>query len=399
MNSSSPRILYGVSSVGLGHARRSLAIAREVRRLLAGDAEVEWVAAEPALSFLKESGERVLEVSSSLRSMSSVMEGEARDGRITDMSRVARLSFRVARENYSLLRPFLSEYDILVQDEFVETLFSFMWENRARLPAKLAVVTDYVSLETRSWNPLNRLILNYANRMLRRAFLSSQVRIFADDPDSVRPKLREWMEQNSFHTVGPITGELPTESKQDLTRELLPPTTKMKNTVLVFTIGGSSIGRGLLEFVIECASYISEELDAQLVILTGPRVKLDASRLEKARGLVVVVPFTPSALRYFAMADCVVTQAGASTLNEVAALGVPCVAIPVSNHWEQQANAERFARRYGFQIVRYENLSREELVDAVRRALAKPAQREHSSSAERAHVKAAQLLLTLIKQE
>jgi len=406
--SKSVRLLYGVSSVGLGHVRRSLAIADEIRRLRPDSVSIEWVAAEPALSFLKQSGESVLEISTKLASMSSIMESQAPQGRVTDMSRVARLSSRRAKENYALLRPSLSDYDILVQDEFVETLFSFMWEQNPPIPQKRAVVTDYLRLETGSKNPIDRLILYYANRMLKRALLSSQVRIFADEPDSLpsNGKLRRWAETNNFQILGPIIGEVPEESKEDLRRELLPQAmvdvmkSGLKNRVVLFTIGGSSIGNKLINLAVENAEFLSEKLGAAIVVLTGPRVQVSEARIN-SRELskrLVIVPFTTSSLRYFAMADCVITQAGASTLNEVAEIGIPCVAIPIANHWEQQANAERFARKRGFEILQYADLSRERLVGAILSAVSKgnAVKKLERSDTKSPQKKAAELILTLI---
>jgi predicted glycosyltransferase len=50
------RVLYISGSIDLGHARRDLAIARELRRL---DPEVEimWLAGDPARHLIAEAGE------------------------------------------------------------------------------------------------------------------------------------------------------------------------------------------------------------------------------------------------------------------------------------------------------------------------------------------------------
>jgi UDP-N-acetylglucosamine:LPS N-acetylglucosamine transferase len=140
---------------------------------------------------------------------------------------------------------------------------------------------------------------------------------------------------------------------------------------------------------------ISSKLGALLVVLTGPRVFADAlwrrsgvsgldgggtvkgSKIEEekeeaaaaAAKSTYLVGFTPFALDYFKMSDCVVTQAGASTLNELAALGVPVVCLPIENHWEQNANADRFSRKYGFEILSFNGLSVDTLVECIRRAI------------------------------
>lgn len=359
------KILYCVSSIGLGHARRSLSIAKQIRALNP-DAQIAWVCAEPVLSFLRKSGEPVLDVSGKLESIGSAMESGAVKGQIRDMSKVARRSASLGKQNYQFIRPYLNSYDALIQDEFVETLFSFMWDNAPPLPNKRAVITDYVRFETRSKNPLNRLVMAYANRSLKKAFLKQNIRIFADDADAL-PKselMKKWVSEN-FHIVGPIMDDLPAKPKKELKHDLFQ--LQDDRRLVVFTIGGTSIGRTLVEFVIRNADEISSSLNAHLGVLLGPR--LDAASFSSLGSLnLTVVPFTKDSIRYFKAADCVVTQAGAPTLNEVASLGTPCVCVPIANHWEQSQNAQRFASRYNFRILEYEELSTDSLKRAVESA-------------------------------
>ncbi len=312
----------------------------------------------------------------------------------------------VARANYSILRPIVGDYDLLIQDEFVETMFSFLWDSKASevLPKKRVVVTDYVKLETISRNPINWLVISYSNRVLRRALLSSGLRIFVDDPRSLpgSSRLVKWVE-NYFQIVGPIVGDIPSESKEQLRNELIhssSPTIgegsgrRRRRKVVTFSIGGTSIGEPLVNFAISNSQYLSERLDSVIVILAGPRV----STIKKETSInedLLFFPFTPDALRYFKMADCVVTQAGASTLNEVAALGVPCVCVPVSNHWEQRANSRRFSQDFGFVTLDYSELTKENLARAIDEAMAGTnlPTREAGSSNFSNQKKAAELIL------
>lgn len=356
------RVLYGVSSVGLGHARRSLAIAKELRQI-DSNIKLDWVCAEPARSFFEGNGENLLGVSKDMRSLSEVMESSAEKGKIVDMSRVARNSSAIAKQNYFLLKQELKNYDALIQDEFIETLFAFLYEKESNVPAKKAVVTDYVSFSTASLNPINRLVILMANRYAKRAWLNSQVRIFADELDSVSEKERDWVEKN-FDIVGPIISGLPSDTKSQLKGEIFP--NSKKQNLVVFSVGGTSVGRQLVDFVISNADELSNHLDAFLVVIAGPRIEFSQT-LRESKNLKVV-GFAPNALEYFKASDCVVTQAGASTLNEVAALGTPCVTIPIQNHFEQQSNAKRFHTKFGFPIIQYKDLNRETLVASIKKA-------------------------------
>ena len=384
--SSELRALFGVSSIGLGHARRSLAVANELR-IAKPDLVLDWVCAEPALSFLKSRGQNVLSVSTKLQSLSLAMERSSNHGRINDMGKVARVSSNIARQNYSLIKPYLKEYDVLVQDEFVETAFSFIYEKKPALPQKRVIITDYISFKSNSLSPVSRLVIWMANRYAKRAWMENQTRIFADELDSLAARESDWIKEN-FEIVGPIVAELPMEPKEKI-RERLFTNSKRKN-VVVFTVGGTSIGGDLIDFVVTDSVALSRDLDALIVVMLGPRVAGKA-QTDMQEGLLMI-GFTPDAMDYFKSADCVVAQAGASTLNEVSALGVSCVSVPIANHFEQEDNARRFQQRFGFPILHFADLNHENLVSAIKEAMAQKYVPVCTSGAK----KAAELILNIL---
>jgi hypothetical protein len=70
------RVPYASSPIGLGHARRDLAIADELR-LLRPDLEVHWLAQHPVTELLKRRGELIHPASAFLASESGHIESEA----------------------------------------------------------------------------------------------------------------------------------------------------------------------------------------------------------------------------------------------------------------------------------------------------------------------------------
>ncbi|MGA2874061.1 MAG: glycosyltransferase [Nitrososphaerales archaeon] len=363
------KILFGVSSVGLGDVRRSLEVANRLRRL--GDYEIEWASSEPTISFLLNKEERVLPICSKLKSLSEAMESRVSHGRLDDISRVARSSSALGKENYQFLKPHLGNYDALVQDEFVETMFSFMWDKWPPLPKKRVVITDYFQFETGSRNPFSRIVTWYANRMLVKAYNNSQLRIFADSVDFIPKKIPK------FEIVGPILEQTPPESREELGRKLFPG---KSGIVIVVSVGGTSVGKYLLDFFVSNQKSFLAALDSTLVLLLGPRI--DRSQYQQDSENLVLVPFTPDALAYFKAADCVVAQAGGSTLNEIASMGTPCVTIPIKNHWEQEASAKTFSEKCGFKIVQFDEVSTESLVTAINSAINSKYEPMRSNGAE-----------------
>jgi UDP-N-acetylglucosamine--N-acetylmuramyl-(pentapeptide) pyrophosphoryl-undecaprenol N-acetylglucosamine transferase len=364
------KIAYGVSSVGLGHARRSLTLAKFLRKSR-NDLEITWFCAEPVINFLEKEGEKIPSVCRQLQSLSSVMEDRVSSGKLKDMSVVARTSSSIARQNYSLLKKELSGYDFLVQDEFVETLLAFMWEKHSALPARKAVVTDYLQLGSPgSWNPWSRIVNWYANRILSKAYAICNPRILADEIDSIPESLRNRTMQ-TFSIVGPILPDPPEESQSALKEKILQDhfgvaTDNMK--LIVVSVGGTAIGKYLVDFFAKKSEELSRELSSQIIVLLGPRIDPSAfGRIQNDS--IRFISFTSNIMGYLKASDCVVCQAGASTLNEILAMGTPCVTVPISNHFEQVANARRFAGRYGFVNLRYEQVSVSSIVASVNEAI------------------------------
>ena len=70
------RALYLSSPIGLGHARRDLAIAQELRRVHP-DLQIDWLAQHPVTRVLEDAGERVHPASAWLASESAHIEYES----------------------------------------------------------------------------------------------------------------------------------------------------------------------------------------------------------------------------------------------------------------------------------------------------------------------------------
>src|SRR5207249_7667853 len=70
------RALYIPSPIGLGHAQRDVAVARELRRLVP-DLEIDWLAQDPVTRVLDAEGERIHPASAHLANESRHMESES----------------------------------------------------------------------------------------------------------------------------------------------------------------------------------------------------------------------------------------------------------------------------------------------------------------------------------
>src|SRR5215204_7251054 len=114
----STRVLFVSGSIGLGHARRDLAIASELRRLDPA-VEIVWLAGEPARQVIAEAGETLLPESATYGDETVVAEDAAEGFSLNLLGRFAlgaQSAFKRAVatfEEVSAKYP----YDLLIGDE------------------------------------------------------------------------------------------------------------------------------------------------------------------------------------------------------------------------------------------------------------------------------------------
>ncbi|HWS19340.1 MAG TPA: glycosyltransferase [Nitrososphaera sp.] len=126
-----------------------------------------------------------------------------------------------------------------------------------------------------------------------------------------------------------------------------------KNTILV-SGGGTDAGRYLVQKAIEVHCQIQSKLDSELIIVSGPSLKLPDSQEYRNLGFINNMHDLVYA------ADLVISLAGRSTIDESMAYGTPGIFIPIRNHFEQEQNAARFGFKYE-DIFRLEYLIKEKI--------------------------------------
>ncbi len=126
-----------------------------------------------------------------------------------------------------------------------------------------------------------------------------------------------------------------------------------KNTILV-SGGGTDAGRYLVQKAIEVHRRIQSKLDSELIIVSGPSLKVPDSQEYRSLG------FIDNMHDLVYAADLVISLAGRSTIDESMAYGTPGIFIPIKNHFEQEQNAARFGFKYG-DIFRLEHLIKEKI--------------------------------------
>src|SRR5215831_18864020 len=131
MRSRRRRALYISSPIGLGHAQRDLAVARELRALVP-DLEIDWLAQDPVTRVLAAENERIHPASAYLANESRHIESESAEHDLHCFQALRRMD-EILAANFMLFHDVVRDerYDLWIGDEAWE-LDYYLHENRAR---------------------------------------------------------------------------------------------------------------------------------------------------------------------------------------------------------------------------------------------------------------------------
>ena len=349
------RALFVSSPIGLGHAQRDVAIARELRALQP-DVQVDWLAQHPVTRVLEDCGERVHPASALLASESRHIEGESAEHDLHCFQAVRRMD-EVLVANFLVLADVVRDehYDLWIGDEAWE-LDHFLHENPELKRAPYAWLTDFVG-----WLPMAdgglpeaALTADHNAEMVEHIARFPRLRdrsVFVGNPDDVvpgtfgpdLPVIRSWVDQH-YDYSGYVTGFDPlAPGERERLREELG--WAPDECVCLVTVGGSAVGAHLLRRVVAAAGPARALLPAlRMVVVTGPRI--DPATLPTTDG-VEVRAYVPGLYRHLAACDVAVVQGGLTTSMELTAAGRPLLYFPLRHHFEQQVHVRHRLCNYG----------------------------------------------------
>ena len=303
-----PKILYGVSPIGLGHATRSLVVLDELKRR---GADVRAFSGGKAAEFLRS-------------------QGVAVDGTVEDSGpRVNGLvmgsvsawyvrSWLAQRRNVKRAIALVDAFspDLVVGDEEFSGVTAAEREG-----VKRAFIADELDLGfARGW-----LAEKIEGRVARwYAHLQSSVDLL------VVPERGE--DGGNRRYVGPIVRPVTKTAEQTRAAYGIPA-----GRFVLVSMSGSGIGR---ELAARTHAALKE------AGLADVRTVVTGNRGEKLGDGVVDLGVVGDNQNLVACADLVVSTAGKSTIDEAVAAGTPVVVIPIRHHAEQVRNAEALGYSY-----------------------------------------------------
>ncbi|WPL16054.1 UDP-N-acetylglucosamine--N-acetylmuramyl-(pentapeptide) pyrophosphoryl-undecaprenol N-acetylglucosamine transferase [Thiorhodovibrio winogradskyi] len=162
---------------------------------------------------------------------------------------------------------------------------------------------------------------------------------------------------------------------------------KLGTRARLFVLGGSLGARALNQMVPQALARLPEALRPEVRHQAGERTLGLAQQAYREAGVRAdIQPFVTDMAEAYAWADLMICRAGALTVAEIAAVGVPAIFVPfpyaVDNH--QVGNAEYLVRAGAANLLLESDLSAETLAGPLKVLLADPARRLKMAEAARA---------------
>ena len=378
------RVLYVSSPIGLGHARRDLAIADELRKLRPG-LEVHWLAQHPVTELLKRRGELIHPASAFLASESGHIESFGDEASEHDLHvfQAFRNMDEIMVSNFMVFADLVrdEQFDLWVGDEGWDIDY-FLHENPELKRAPYAWMTDFVG-----WLPMpdggdreRFLTADYNAEMIEQIARFPSLRdrsVFVGNPGDVvpdafgdgLPPIRDWVERN-YEFSGYVSG-LSSDELAD--REALRADLGYRSgeQVCVVTVGGSGVGGDLLRRVVASFPAARRLIPGlRMVVVAGPRI--DPGSFPVRDGLEVH-GYVHDLYRHLAACDLAVVQGGLTTTMELTAGRRPFIYVPLRHHFEQNFHVRHRLAQYGAgRCLDYEQTTPDVLASAMAEEISRP---------------------------
>jgi pimeloyl-ACP methyl ester carboxylesterase len=347
------RALYVCSPIGLGHVRRDLAIADELRALHP-DLEIDWLTQHPVTDVLERRGERVHPASRWLTSEIAHIESEAGEHDLAVFEAVRQMD-EILVANFMVFADLVDEeaYDLWIVDEGWD-VDHFLHDNPELKRTAYAWLSDFVG-----WLPMPEggtreamLTADWNGERVERIRRLPRLRdrsIFVGNPEDTvdlplgpgLPTVREFAEER-YTFAGYVTGFEPPADRDALRSEL---GFRPDDRVCLVTVGGSGVGTHLLRRVVEAYPAAEKRVPGlRMVAVAGPRI--DPESIPAPEG-VEVRGYVPDLHRHLAACDIAVVQGGLTTTMELTAARRPFLYVPLERHFEQQVHVPRRLAQYG----------------------------------------------------
>jgi len=368
------RTLYVSGSIGLGHVTRDLAVARELRAL-EPRAEVHWLAGPPASDVLANKREILVPECASYRCETDQAEAAAHGGRLSLTKYVYR-ALGGWLHNAKVLGDAAKhgQFDAIIGNETYEVVVAYVFGMNV-LPADVPFIMmyDFYGMDVTTNSLLERLGawgLNFIWAQERRVTgRQNNSAIFFGEPEDVAdrpfgiflPNRRQYALKHVEFVGYPLGFDLETLRDRLGLRAALG---YGPEPLVICTVGGTAVGRSLLELCGRAHPVVARHLPGlRMVLVCGPRIDpatLDVPQDAERLGMV------PDLYKHLAVCDLAVVQGGGTTTLELTALRRPFLFFPIEGQSEQEVTiANRLARHGAGLRMAQRDMTPSSLADAI----------------------------------
>ena len=250
------RVLFISGSFGLGHVNRDLAIANEMRRICP-EIEIQWLAGSPASEVLETAGEAFAPEQAAYRGETELADSTSHNGQLSLTAYVFRAMISwMHNAHVSAIAASRDRYDVIVGDETYEILIANLLGFYRLPPIPFIVLYDFLGMDVVSKNVFEKLGAWMINLLWSNAWRvttrGQNAAVFIGEREDVADRSFGWLlsnrRQNADKTIEFVGYAFPFDKKDIPPRDVLRRELGYgKEPLVICTVGGTSVGRDLLE--------------------------------------------------------------------------------------------------------------------------------------------------------
>jgi pimeloyl-ACP methyl ester carboxylesterase len=366
------RVLYLSSPIGLGHARRDVAIASSLRELVP-NLEIDWLTQSPVDKILGPRGEKMLDECKHLISEIDLFDDQTHD-HCQPVFPIVRNMDTIMVNNFHVYLECMEakQYDLVVADEGWE-VDHFLHEHPELKRAPFVWTTDMIGMQATAgpdevFDPSmkhprdrayeERMVADYNREYVTRLERFRHVRdlsIFIGERQDIPegslgdglPTIREHCDQfykNSGYVLG-FDPKVEINNRAAIREEL---GYGKDEKIGIVAVGGMAAGQNLLRKAIEAFPFIKRDIpEFRLIIVGGPRIPPESLHVGRLPDGLEIKGFVHNLYRHMAVSDVAVVHGGLTQTMDLTAARVPFIVIPYLRQFEQQVWVRHRLKNYG----------------------------------------------------
>jgi predicted glycosyltransferase len=342
-------VLFISSSIGLGHAARDLAIAREIRKQNT-DIEIFWLAGDPARRVIEEAGEYLLP-ECELLGKDSYLAEKVFNGYGLNVNKYLFSVLLEWRKSIVAIKKLTKKmkFDLIIADEAYELIVAFLLFPIIK-KAPFVMIYDFFGFDATTKNPFEKMgtyFWNLAWVTGNRTPWVEDMSLFVGDEEDIAdksyglllPNFRKHAKKH-YKFLGNILAFNPQDYMN--TAEIKGKLGYGEGPLIICSVGGTSIGVDLLRLCSRTYKALKDKLpQLQMVLICGPRIDTDSIKVTEG---IQVKGYVPELYKHFAACDLAIVQGGGTTTTELVALNKNFLYFPLEEHFEQKLVSDKLER-------------------------------------------------------